>query len=56
MGRNHVLTKSLLVLLALVFVGPASAQEAPKANPESVTFKFENYRVRVLKSVLKPGA
>jgi quercetin dioxygenase-like cupin family protein len=46
----------LLVFLAFVIVGSASAQDTLKANPDSVTLKFENDRVRVLESALKPGA
>jgi quercetin dioxygenase-like cupin family protein len=45
----------LIVLLALVIVGSASAQDTLKVNPDTVTLKFENERVRVLESVLKPG-
>ncbi len=50
------LQRLLLVLLALVIVGSASAQDTLKVNPDSVTLRFENDRVRVLESVLKPGA
>ena len=48
--------RSLLFLLAFVIVGSASAQDTLKANADSVTLKFENDRVRVLESALKPGA
>jgi quercetin dioxygenase-like cupin family protein len=45
----------LLVFFSIVIVGSASAQDTLKANPDSVTIKFENDRVRVLESALKPG-
>jgi len=48
--------RSLLVLLALVIIGSASAQDTLKVNPDSVTLRFENERVRVLESALQPGA
>jgi quercetin dioxygenase-like cupin family protein len=35
---------------------PLLAQDTLKVNSDSVTLKFENERVRVLESVLKPGA
>ena len=51
--------KWLPLLLTLFTFGivslPVAAQDTLKANPESVTLKFENDRVRVLESVLKPG-
>jgi len=49
------LQRWLLILLGLVIVGSGSAQDTLKANPDTVTLKFENDRVRVLESVLKPG-
>jgi quercetin dioxygenase-like cupin family protein len=47
--------KLMIALLTLAFVGSVAAQDTLKANPDSVTLKFENDRVRVLESVLKPG-
>jgi quercetin dioxygenase-like cupin family protein len=49
------LQRLLFVLLVLVIVGSASAQDTLRVNPDTVTLKFENDRVRVLESVLKPG-
>src|SRR5690349_8171506 len=47
----------LVLALVLSFIASLSvaAQDTLKVNPDSVTLKFENDRVRVLESVLKPG-
>lgn len=50
------LQRLLFILLALIIVGSVTAQDTLKVNPDSVTLKFENDRVRVLESMLKPGA
>ena len=44
---------SCILALAAITI---SAQDTLKVNSDSVTLKFENDRVRVLESVLKPGA
>jgi quercetin dioxygenase-like cupin family protein len=44
------------VLITLIVVGFVSAQDTLKVNPDSVSLKFENDHVRVIESVLKPGA
>ena len=50
------LQKLFLFLLVLLTVGSASAQDTLKVNADSVKLLFENDRVRVLESTLKPGA
>ena len=51
------LRRLMFVLLTFMISGSAlSAQDTLRANAETVTLKFENDRIRVLESVLKPGA
>jgi quercetin dioxygenase-like cupin family protein len=47
---------TLVSFILAVAAVTASAQDTLKVNSDSVTLKFENDRVRVLESVLKPGA
>jgi len=49
---GFALTFLILALTAIT----ASAQDTLKVNPDGVKLLFENDRVRVLESVLKPGA
>lgn len=42
------------VLIALAAVA-ASAQDAAKVNPKTITVKVDNAKVRVLEAVLEPG-
>jgi quercetin dioxygenase-like cupin family protein len=44
-------------LLAIVmFALTASAQDAAKVNPKTITVRLDNAKVRVLEAVLPPGA
>jgi quercetin dioxygenase-like cupin family protein len=54
MNSRSNLARAFIVLFAAAV--PLLAQDTLKVNSDSVTLKFENDRVRVLESVLKPGA
>jgi quercetin dioxygenase-like cupin family protein len=54
MNLRSGLARSFIILF--VAVVPLLAQDTLKVNSDGVTLKFENDRVRVLESVLKPGA
>ena len=53
---NQRLNFARSFILLFIAAVPLLAQDTLKANPDSVTLKFENDRVRVLESVLKVGA
>ena len=52
-AKQSVSLISCILALSAVM---ASAQDTLKVNPDNVTLKFENDSVRVLESILKPGA
>ena len=54
MNSRPNLAQSLIVLF--IAAVPLWAQDTLQVNSDSVTLKFENDRVRVLESVLKPGS